>query len=82
MVLPADVCMPSDPDFPDPSETSGRFSVDQIYWIRFLKIQMFFETVKEKNKTNKTLSFIQLLCFTLHYNYFLLNPKAIDLCHL
>lgn len=48
MFLPADVCMPNNQDFPDLFETSGRFSVDQIYWIHFLKIQMFFETVMVK----------------------------------
>lgn len=53
MVLPADVCMPNNQDFPDLFETFGRFSVDQIYWIHFLKIQMFFETVSQKTKQNQ-----------------------------
>lgn len=85
MVLPAGVCMPSNQDFPDLFETFGKFSVDPIYWIHFLKIQMFFETVKKntkKNKANKKISLIELLCFILHYNYFLLNTKAIEACHL
>lgn len=55
MFLPADVCMPNNQDFPDLFETSGRFSVDQIYWIYFLKIQTFFETVMIKKKTPDTI---------------------------
>lgn len=65
MALPADVCMPSNQDFPDPFETSGRFSVDQIYWIRFLEIQMFFGTVRVGKKNQQKLSFIQWLCLTV-----------------
>lgn len=55
MFLPADVCMPNNQDSPDLSETSGRFSGDQIYWIHFLKIQKFFETVMIKKKKRKTI---------------------------
>jgi len=50
MFLPADVCTPNDRDFPGLFETSDRFSVDQIYWIHFLKIRKFFETVTVKKK--------------------------------
>lgn len=53
MFLPADVCMPNNQDFPDLFETSGRFSVDQIYWIHFLEIPMFFETVIEKQTSKQ-----------------------------
>lgn len=60
--LPADVCMPNNQDFPDLFATSGRFSVDQTYWIHFLKIRTFFETVIIKQIP----SFTQLLYFSLY----------------
>lgn len=65
--------MPSNQDFPDLSETSGRFSVVQTYWTHFLAFQRFFETVIVKKKISLT----QLLvCFLLVWCWFFFVCKV------
>lgn len=71
--------MPNNLGFPDPFETSGRYFVDQIYWIHFLMFRKFFETVMVKKEIlSLTTCGFAFVCF-LHELSNLLNIKDVVL---